>query len=150
MPASRIWLNACLAVLLLFLGRSFGQYLLASATGREFHTHAEWATPDKAGTEVGYFDLEGYAAFSDIGLFCLGIVVISDSLAALPRRRSALVLAIWRLIFLLTLLVALWNVYVTIRLFQIDILPTLTLPATVYGAYLLAQQWPQIRPAHLP
>jgi hypothetical protein len=135
-----IWFNACVALLLIFMGRSFPSYVIAKATGQPFHTGVNWTSGDKAGTEVDYFDLQGHTALSDSGIFFFGVVILAEAAVLLLLSKGRATRGLLRITFLLTVVVTAWNLFVMIKLFQFGVLPVLTLLAVAYAGYIASEQ----------
>src|SRR4051812_43983720 len=50
-----IWFNVVVAIILMFLGRAFLFWALATLTHQPYHTNVNWMEGPKAGEEVSYF-----------------------------------------------------------------------------------------------
>src|SRR5580704_12732571 len=72
--AGDVWFNAVVGLVLIGLGFTFARCLLAKLTGQPFHTGVNWMAGPNAGSEVSYFDLEGFTAWTDAGVFLFGLV----------------------------------------------------------------------------
>lgn len=122
------------ALIFLFVGKPFGQYLWASMRHQPFPTGVTWTSGPKAGQEVAYFELLNHTALSDAGLFCFGVAMLVQALAMLLgtmwwRRRTAIV-------WLATILVGtavLLNVGVILLLFSAGIQPLMSLLVVLLG-----------------
>src|SRR5581483_623740 len=99
-------------------GRSFGSYLAATIMHRPFHTGVIWQTGNLAGQEVNYWDLEGYTALTDSGIFLFGFVialegiVLATVVSQIRAKRPLVSMAL-----VLTVLVSLYNLYAAIKIF---------------------------------
>ncbi len=83
-----IWFNVIVAIILLFLGRSFFSWSVAKMTGQTFHTNVTWTEGANAGNEVAYFDLQGLTAWTDTGMFLFGLAVLFPKRSSSPSRFS--------------------------------------------------------------
>ncbi len=142
------WLSTILGIVFLYLGRTFGHFLLARLTGQPFHTNVFWNSGDNAGSEVAYSDLQGFTALSDAGIFLFGVLLISEAIVFIVLARAARP-AIGLLIASLavTALITLFNLFVVVKLFGAGILPIISLLAFAFGGYIAATQWSMLRAA---
>src|SRR5437667_12547487 len=60
-----LWISIILGLLCMAIGRNFASYVIAKISGRGYHTGVNWVAGPQAGSEVGYWDLQGYTAFHD-------------------------------------------------------------------------------------
>jgi hypothetical protein len=135
-----VWFNACVALLLIFMGRAFPSYAYSKMTGQPFHTGVTWQAGERVGTEVDYFDLQGHTAIADVGIFFFGVVILLEAAVLIFLARGNAARALLRFTFVLTVLVTAWNFFVMVRLFQFGVLPALTLLAVAYGGYIAFEQ----------
>lgn len=138
-----IWFNLMIGLLLIGLGFSFARFLAAQMTGQPFHTNVTWAQGPHAGQEVAYFDLQGFTAWSDMGVFFFGLILLFEAAAKIiatlhpgPLSRSLLGLAM-----ALTLLTTALNLYVCARLLSVGIIPLISGLAVAFGGWIIAEEW---------
>jgi hypothetical protein len=134
-----IWFNVIVAIILLFLGRSFFSWSVAKMTGQTFHTNVNWTEGPNAGSEVAYFDLQGFTAWTDAGMFLFGLAVLFEamvvSIAQLKPSGPARALVYFAL--LLTVLCTAINLFVSIKLMSTGILPLMSGLAVAFGGYMI-------------
>jgi hypothetical protein len=70
-----VWFNTIVGLLVLYLGQAFINYLYCRMTGRTFDSGFTW--PD--GSDVPYFQVEGFKAISDGAVALFGIVVLIEA-----------------------------------------------------------------------
>ena len=136
-----IWISLVIGLLLLTMGRNFGSYAIAKISHQPFHTNVTWQddTP-KAGQEVNYFDLEGFTALSEMGIYLFGAMLLFEAAAKTvaaflsPGIVSILFLAI---ALLFTILATGINVYACIKLFGAGITPLTSGLAVAFGGWIL-------------
>ncbi len=141
-----IWISLVIGILLCALGRSFFSFSVAALTHQPYHTGFTWDSDGPkghAGDEIAYFDLAGETAWSDMGIFLFGLVLLfeaaSKTLVMLkPGKpaRAALTIAI-----AFTVIGVLLNVVVCIRLFNSGTVPMLSGFAVAFGGWILIDEW---------
>ena len=138
-----IWISLVIGILLCYLGGTFGRYAISRITHQPFHTGVNWTSGPKDGTEVDYFELEGFTAWSDMGVFLFGLILLFEAAAKTvlllrPGKpaRIALMLAI-----LLTVLGVLLNMIACAKLFSAGITPMLSGFAVAFGGWILFDEW---------
>jgi hypothetical protein len=139
-----IWISLVIGILLLMMGRNFGQWAIATLKHEPFHTGYFW--PDEApynGREETYFELIGFTALSDMGIFLFGAMLLAEAgaktlLVLKPGAigRGALILAAF-----LTLGTTLLNIYACFKLFDFGVVPTLSALAVAFGGWILFDEW---------
>ncbi len=144
-----VWISLILGVILLMLGGNFGRWAVANLSGKEFATG--WLQPDGV-TPVKYFELQtimghpesaGGTAWSETGLFLMGIALLFDAalMFAFYRRgvptRNLVIVAI----FFTGIALAL-NVFVAFKLFAMGIMPLITMCAVLVGGMILFDHVP--------
>lgn len=140
---AEVWISAVLGLLFMLLGKSFGGWLLARATGATHHTGIDWqpGTP-LAGQEVAYWDLMGYPALTDSAIFLFGLAMLLEAVALATvysrfrAKRAVLVLAM-----LIALAATIHNLVVAVKLLEAGITPLLSLFAVAFGGYILMCEW---------
>lgn len=140
-----VWISLILGFILLMLGANFGRWATATLAGKPFNTGVEWsaAAGDKAGQMVGYFDLQGGTAWSETGLFLMGIALLLDAMLMFVyfRRGAPSKALVLGAIFFTGLALAI-NVLVAIKLFGMGILPLITMCAILVGGMILFDHVP--------
>jgi hypothetical protein len=134
-----IWISLVIGLLLLMMGASFGKYALASLRHQPYHTNVNWTSGPKDGTEVAYFELEGYTALSDMGIFLFGAMLLAEAAAKflLLIKPGTLSKAFLILATLLTAGTTLLNVYAALKMFSAGILPMIAVLAIAFGGWIL-------------
>jgi hypothetical protein len=140
---AEVWISAVLGLVFVVMGWNFARYLIARGTGQAFHTGVEWSagTP-KAGQEVGYFELQGYTAWTDASMFVFGLAMLADGALLLASRRASVVWAG----FALTVLAVAMNLVTAGLAFSAGIMPLFSIVAVAIGGYMLAYQWRLVAP----
>lgn len=136
------WFNTIIGLLCLFLGRMFGAYLIARATGQPFHTGIEWQTTDRAGQEVSYPDLDGHQMLVDAGIFLFGLAVLLEVVVKsmiglrfrVPRIAPAMVL-------ILAIATTAVNCVASFKLMSDGIVPLMSGLAAAFGGYIVFDAW---------
>jgi hypothetical protein len=137
-----IWFNVVVGIILLFLGRSFFSWSIATLTGHPFHTGWTWpADSPKAGQEVSYYELDGYTAFTDTGMFLFGLAILFEAAVVVLAqiRPSGPTRALIYLALGLTVLCTLFNLLVSIKLMTLSppIVPLMSGLAVAFGGYMI-------------
>jgi hypothetical protein len=142
-----VWVSLIVGLLMIYMGLNFGKFLAAKLGGQPYHTNVNWTEGLQAGTEVGYFDLQGFAAWSDMGVFLFGLVLLLEAgakaiLAIRPGAASRLILiaAIG-----LTLATVLLNLFVCVRLMSVQITPIISGLAVAFGGWILVDEWRMLK-----
>lgn len=134
----QVYLSLALGIIFMLMGLRFVRWLFATATGRTFDTDATWTTGPDAGQAVGYFELAGYAAWTDMAFFIFGLALVLEAVAVLatvraePKIRNAALLLAIAVCGLATLL----NLGLCIVLFNQGVTPLASLLMTVFGGYI--------------
>jgi zinc-ribbon domain len=147
---AEVWLSAIIGFVLMLLGRSFGGYLLAKATGQPHHTNVPWTDGPNAGQEVAYWQLDGFTALNDSAIWLFGVAMVLEAivLAAVNTRFKAKV-GLLRFALFVTLLATAYNLFVAVKLLGAGVLPLLSLLAVGFGGYIAVFEWrllQQLRP----
>jgi hypothetical protein len=140
---AEVWISAALGLLFMLLGKSFGGWLIARATGKPYDTGYTWqpGTP-LAGQPVEYWDLQGFAALSDSAIFLFGLAMVFEAVALavvysrLRAKRPILVLAM-AVAFAATA----HNLVVSLKMLGAGLMPLMSLFAVAFGGYILACEW---------
>lgn len=141
-----IWLSVIAGIIFLAMGATFGRFLAAKLSGNTFATGVNWTAGPNQGQPVSYFDLQGGTAWSETGLFLMGIALLLDAaiLAALASRgrpNQTLVL----IAVALTSIAALINAAVVFYLFSIGIFPLASLIALAVGGFVVFDHAPMLK-----
>jgi hypothetical protein len=142
-----IWFNAIIGMIFIAAGFTFARFLAAKLTGQPFHTYVNWTEDSGASGEVPYFDLEGYTAWTHMGMFCFGVVLLLEAaaIAAMTLRPGHSSRALLAVSFAFTLATSALNAYICIRLFGIGVIPVLSGLAVAYGGWIILSQWRMLR-----
>jgi hypothetical protein len=150
--APQIFLSAVLGLVYTYLGRNFGGWLLATVTGRTFDTGVAWGAPvnpgDPAqGTPVGYFELAGGTAWSDMAVFVFGVALLVEAAALLASTRGGGVrTAMLGLAVAVTAIAVLVNLGVAGYLMSLGVgLPLFSILAVAFGGWMLFSLWDEFR-----
>ena len=145
-----IWVSLIIGLLFIFMGLNFGKFLVAKLAGQPYHTNYNWAPApgsDTPGPEVAYFDLQGFTAWSDMGVFLFGLVLLLEAaakaaIAIRPGYTSRLILF---LAVVLTLATVLLNLFVCYRLMSIQVTPLISGLAVAFGGWILFDEWRMLK-----
>jgi hypothetical protein len=139
---AEVWLSAILGVVFLAIGWNFARYLTATLGGGTFHTGVNWTVGPKAGTEVGYFELQGGTAYTDSGIFLFGLAMVFEAVALLagksPTKPRAWLVAIGLVV---ALAATLYNVAVCVIVFGRGIFPLVSVLCVAFGGYISMYEW---------
>lgn len=126
----------------MLLGRTFASFLVTALTGGVFRTGVNWLEGPRAGAEVSYFELTGFTALTDAGIFLFGLTMFVEAIAMLALlragRRGAPVLAV---ALFVTVCATLFNAFVVFRLFIFGMMPLISALAVAFGVYVAMYQW---------
>jgi hypothetical protein len=139
---AQVWLSLIIGAILMMVGQNFAKYCIAKATGREYHTNVTWTSGPKAGQEVQYFELSGYTAWTDTGIFLFGLaMVLEAALLAIifspmggKRLLAGVALGV-------TVLATVLNLWVSIMLLGAGIIPLMSGLAVAFGGYMAMYEW---------
>jgi hypothetical protein len=147
---AEVWLSAVIGVVLMLLGRSFGGYLLAKATGQPYHTNVSWTAGPNEGQEVAYWELEGFTALSDSAIWLFGLaMVLEAAVLAVVNTRFRAKVGLLRVALLVTVLATAYNLFVSFKVLAGGVLPIMSLLAVGFGGYIAVFEWrllQQLRP----
>jgi hypothetical protein len=143
-----VWLSLIAGIIFLAMGATFGRWLGAKLTGKPFPTGWFWepGTP-KAGLERTYFELIGGTAWSDTGLFLMGVALLLDAgilgiLSARGRPNKTLVF----IAIAITVIAMLINACVVTYLISGGYgLPLPSLIALAVGGFVVFDHMPMLR-----
>ena len=138
-----IWISLIMGIFFIYLGENFGRFAMATIVHQPFHTNVNWTSGPNEGAEVPYLELEGFTAWSEMGMFLFGLTLLFEALAktliairSSNVSRLALMLAI-----LLTLLAVVLNIIVCCKMFSIGITPLISVLAVAFGGWILFDEW---------
>jgi hypothetical protein len=139
---AEIWISLIVGVVLILMNLNFARYLIATVGGREFHTGVDWMQGDKAGQEVGYWELSGHTAMTECSLFLLGLALIFDGVllmvvASRIQHKTPFV----AVALLVTVAATLMNLFTMMVLFKEGIMPLFSIFGAGFGAYMAYYQW---------
>jgi hypothetical protein len=145
-----IWVSLVIGLLFVFMGLNFGKFLVSKVTGQPYHTHVNWTEgplADSPDPEVAYFDLSGFTAWTDMGVFLFGLVLLFEAaakgvIAIRPGGASRLILV---LAILLTFATVMLNLFVCYRLMSMQITPLISGLAVAFGGWILFDEWRMLR-----
>jgi len=132
--APELWFNTVVGLLLLYMGWRFALWALATVTGQPFHTAVTFTD---TGLEVPYFQLQGYSAWTEAGMFLFGLTVLFEVAVMAMRPIKALVLVA---LFLCVISTA-WNLVVCAMLMRAGMLPLMSGLAVAFGGWIVANLW---------
>ena len=145
---AEIWISAIVGIVLILLGRSFGAWAFTTLTGGTYETGVNWISGPLTGQPVGYWDLAGGTAWTDSGIFLLGVVLVLEAivlLVATTARRKPIPLIGFALA--LTVAATVYNGIVAGILFTMNLLPLLSILAFGFGGYIAAYEYRLLKQA---
>jgi len=139
---AEVWLSLIIGIVLMMIGQSFARYSFAKLRGQPFHTNVKWAAGPKEGQEVEYFELEGFTAWTDTGIFLFGLAMVLEAamLTAIYSRLGGK-RALTGFALFVTILATGLNVYVCVKLFGVGIMPLMSAMAVAFGGYMAIYEW---------
>jgi len=137
--AGSAWLSLIIGIICLLLGQNFLRWLLATATGRPHATGVIWNAGPKAGQPVDYFELQGGTAWTDMGVFLMGVALLIDGgvMLWLLRGVGRWTVGLATLALGVTALAVLVNLGVAADFVRRGGLPLFSLLAVAIGGYML-------------
>jgi hypothetical protein len=143
---AEIWFGLIIGLILMLYTAHFGKYLIATATGHEYHTGVNWTEGPNEGKEVAYTQLEGGTFYSDSSLFIFGLSIVIGAFAqfagALLGRRGFA----WFSLFF-TFLATLYCIVAVIILLQNGVTPLMSLLCVAFGGYAVIYEWNALKRA---
>jgi hypothetical protein len=140
--AAQVWLSGILGLVFMLMGRNFARYLIAKLTGQEFHTGVNWTAGPKTGQEVAYFELAGYTAYTDTGIFLFGLAMVLEAVVlAFVRRSTPATRALVTIALVITAGMTLFNLVLVVMLMSTNTLPIISLLVVAFGGFLTHWQW---------
>lgn len=148
-----VWISLILGLILMMMGANFGRWATAKLAGKPFNTGVEWsaAAGEKAGQMVEYFELQGGTAWSETGLFLMGVALLLDAVLMFLYYRSGrpATAIIWLAVLFTSVAMAL-NLFVAVRLFSFGMMPLMTMGALLVGGMMLFDHLPMLRSTARP
>ena len=139
---AEVWLSVIIGLVLMLLGRSFGLWLFATATGGAYHTNVNWTDGERAGQEVRYWELDGFTALNDSAIFLFGLaMVLEGAVLALVASRFQHKAPVVRVALAITIAATGYNLFVAAKLLTANTLPLLSLLAVGFGGYIAVFEW---------
>jgi xanthosine utilization system XapX-like protein len=130
-----VWVSAILGIIFMLMGLQFARYGLATLRGEVFDT--TWL---RGNQPVLYWDLPGGTAWSDSALFAFGAAMVVASLAMLLVWWLRQTWPAWTIALPLTAVGSLYNVFVSVKLLELSITPTISLLAVLFGGVAIFYQ----------
>ena len=138
-----VWLSLVAGIIFLAMGATFGRWLIATLSGREFATG--WLQPDGV-TPVKYFELQGGTAWTEAGLFLMGIALLLDAaILGISASRGRPNRALLLVAVAITAVAMLINAGVVAYLFSFGIFPLTSLIALGVGGFVVFDHGPMLR-----
>ena len=139
---AEIWISAIVGIVLMLLGRSFAAWAYTTLTGGTYQTGFNWQIGPKAGQPVGYWELLSGIAWTESGIFLLGVALVLEAIVLLTatssRRAPAGLIGV---ALILTVAATVYNGVVAGVLFSMGILPLLSILAFGFGGYIAAYEY---------
>ena len=135
-------ISLAVGLVLMLIGWNFARWAATTLTGGTFHTYVNWTSGPKLGTEVAYFELTGYTAWSDAAVFLFGLALVIEGLALFAAGRwerggPALV----GLAIIITAVAVVLNAVAIVLLFSFGSQPIISILAVAFGFYILYYRW---------
>ncbi len=137
--SAEAFFSLIIGITLLLIGRNFFHYLLAVGQGKMFDTGFFWPVTN---LPVAYFDLQGFTAWTETAFVVAGLALLLDALSRMVRHRGITVAA-----FLALLASIAVNVFVAIKLFNVGIVPLISLLLIALTGYLAMTHWAGLKPS---
>jgi hypothetical protein len=83
-----IWISLVVGVICVLMGLRFIRWAIVTTTGGTFSTGVNWVAGPKAGEAVDYWQLDGFAAHTELGFFAMGGVLLLDALLMMSARQG--------------------------------------------------------------
>jgi hypothetical protein len=139
---AEVWLSLVIGLILMMVGWTFARWALATLTGQTFHTNVTWTAGPKAGQEVAYFELQGFTAWTEAGLFLFGLaMVLEAAMLTVVFSRMGGKVALTSVALLVTFLATALNLVVAVRLLGVGITPLMSALAVAFGGYMVMYEW---------
>jgi hypothetical protein len=147
-----VWVNVIIGLLLIAMGFTFARFLAAKITGQPFHTGVNWTAGPNAGQEVDYFDLEGYTAWTHMGMFLFGLVMLFEAAAkaSVVLRPGSTSRVLLMTALALTVATTAINLFVCVKMLSIGLLPMLSGLAVAFGGWIIADEWRMLQTTATP
>lgn len=139
-----VFLSLILGVVFMFLGQRFAQWGLATMAGKEFNTNTTWMTGPNAGQPVPYWEIAGFAAWSEMGIFTMGVALLVDALVMFVATRGARPNTLLMMFaFAVTGIALATNIGLCAKqmIGPNAVLPIMSLIAVIAGSFILFDHW---------
>lgn len=142
-----IWVNSIIGLLMIGMGFTFAQFLFAKLTGHTFHTQVNWTDGPKTGQEVAYFELEGFTAWTQMGMFLFGLVLLLEAAAKAIAvlRPGSLGRSLLIVTLVLTAATTALNLFICLKLFGSGTIPMISGLGVAFGGWILASEWQMLK-----
>lgn len=135
-------ISLAVGLVLMLIGWNFARWAATTLAGGTFHTYVNWQVGPKVGTEVAYFELTGYTAWSDAAVFLFGLALVIEGLALFAAGRWARGgPALVGLAIVVTAVAVVLNAVAIVLLFSFGSQPIISILAVAFGVYILYYQW---------
>jgi hypothetical protein len=147
-----IWISTIVGLLFLSLGFTFARFLGAKLAGHPFHTNINWQTGPLTGQEVAYFDLEGYTAWMEMGVFLFGVTLLVEAVSktAIALRPGIVTRTLLMLAMALTAVTIGLNLYACMLLQKIGLTPIMSGLAVAFGGWVLYDEYQTLKAYRRP
>ena len=143
---SAVWISLICGLLCLMFGMNFIRWAGATLSGQTFNTNVTWNVGERAGQPVSYFELTGGTAWTETGLFLMGIALLLDAglmliayRGGVPNRRLVMLAVV------ITGAAMLLNIAVAFYVFGMGILPFTSIIALLVGGMILFDHVPLLK-----
>lgn len=144
--APQVWISIVVGVMCMMMGWNFARFCAAKISGNPFNTNVNWTSGPKAGQPVEYYELSGYTAHTETGLFLFGLACVLEGLLLMfartnsPKSRGLVMVAL-AIAFAATA----FNLVVVILLFRVNIMPLTSLLCVAFGGYMVLYEWQMLQ-----
>lgn len=144
---SDVWISLILGILFISMGSQFARFAATRFKGLPYHTGMLWPVLDppdeKGGTEVAYYDLQNFTAYTETGEFLFGLTLIFDALAktAAVLKPGFVSRGVLSLAVVATVSAVAINLYTASKFFSTNSgTPLVSLLIIAFGGYVLYDQ----------
>jgi hypothetical protein len=155
-----IWISLIVGLILAYIGGNFAGFAKAKITHQAYHTGFTWDSDGPKGKkddEIAYFDLPGYQAWSDMGIFLFGLILLFEAAAKtlLVLKPGKLARFVLMFAILLTLVGVLLNLFACMKMLSVQITPLISGLAVAFGGFVLFDEFATLqrtlpRSRHVP
>ena len=141
-----IWISLIVGLILAYMGGTFAKFAVAKITHQHYHSGYTWDSDGpkgNAGDEIAYFDLPGFTAWTDMGVFLFGLTLLFEAAAKtfLVLRPGAVSRLVLMLAVVLTFVAVILNVIACVKLLGVGITPLISGLAGAFGGWILFDEW---------